>query len=136
MSKGDTAAAELIAFVFRGTAVPWSGNANFYIAMHTADPGDAGGQTTSEATYTGYARVAVDRDAGGWALAANGASNATAVTFPECTGGSETLTHFSIGLAASGAGQIIYSGALADTLAISNLITPRFPVGTLSVTED
>ena len=31
---------------------------SFYVALHTADPGDAGNQTTSEASYTGYARVA------------------------------------------------------------------------------
>jgi hypothetical protein len=33
-------------------------------------------------------------------------------------------------------GQILYSGALTDSLAVSNLITPRFPAGTLSFTED
>jgi hypothetical protein len=136
MSKGNTTEAELIAFVFRGTAVAWSGNGNFFVALHTADPGEGGGQTTSEASYTGYARVAVSRDAGGWALSGNQSSNAAEVTFPECTGGTQTLTHFSIGLAASGASQIIYKGALTASLAISNLITPRFPVGTLVVTED
>ena len=136
MSKGNTTEAELVAFVFRGTAVAWSANGNFYVALHTADPGEAGGQTTSEAAYTGYARVAVSRDAGGWALSGNEASNAAEVTFPECTGGTETLTHFSIGLAATSTSQIIYKGALTDNLAISNLITPRFPTGTLVVTED
>jgi hypothetical protein len=136
MSKGNTTEAELVAFVFRGTAVAWSGNGNFYVALHTADPGEGGGQTTSEAAYTGYARVAVSRDAGGWALSGNQASNAAEVTFPECTGGPETLTHFSVGLAASGASQIIYKGPLTASLAIANLITPRFPTGTLVVTED
>jgi hypothetical protein len=136
MSKGNTTEAELIAFVFRGTAVGWSGNGNFYVALHTADPGEAGGQTTSEAAYTGYARVAVSRDVAGWTLSGNQASNAAEITFPECTGGTETLTHFSVGLVASGASQIIYKGALTASLAISNLITPRFPVGTLVVTED
>jgi hypothetical protein len=136
MSKGNTTEAQLVAFVFRGAAVPWSGNGNFYVALHTADPGEGGDQTTSEAAYTGYARVAVARDAGGWALSGNQASNAAEVTFPECTGGSETLTHFSVGLAASSASQIIYKGPLTASLAISNLITPRFPVGSLVVTED
>ena len=32
-----------------------------YISLHTADPGAAGAQNTSEAAYTGYARVAVAR---------------------------------------------------------------------------
>jgi hypothetical protein len=136
MSKGNTTEGELVAFIFRGTSVPWSGNGNFFVAMHTADPGEGGNQTTNEAAYTGYARVAVARDAGGWALSGNQASNAAEVTFPECTGGTETLTHFSIGLAGTSTSQIIYKGALTDNLAISNLITPRFPVGTLVVTED
>jgi hypothetical protein len=136
MSKGNTTEAQIVAFVFRGTAVPWSGNGNFYVALHTADPGEAGDQTASEAAYTGYARVAVSRDASGWALSGNQATNAAEITFPECTGGPETLTHFSIGLAASGASQIIYKGALNASLAIANLITPRFPIGTLVTTED
>jgi hypothetical protein len=136
VSKGSTTEADLIAFVFHGTPVGWSGNAEFYVALHTADPGEGGGQTTSEATYTGYAREAVSRDAGGWALSGNQASNAAEITFGECAGGAETLTHFSIGQAASGASQVIYRGALTAPLAISNLITPRFPVGVLIVTED
>lgn len=136
MSKGNTTEAQVIAHVFHGTAIAWSGNGNFYVALHTADPGEGGDQTSSEAAYTSYARVAVSRDSGGWTLAGGQASNTAEITFPECTGGSETLTHFSVGLVASGASQIIYKGALTDSLAISNLITTRFPVGTLVVTED
>lgn len=136
MSKGNTTEAEVIALMFHGSAIPWAGNASFYIALHTADPGEGGNQTTSEAAYAGYARVAVARDAGGWTLAGGQAVNAADVTFPECTGGSETLTHFSIGLAASGASQIIHMGVLADALAISNLVRPIFPAGALTVTED
>ncbi len=106
------------------------------MALHTADPGEAGSQTTSESAYTGYARVAVSRNAGGWTVSGNQASNAAEVTFPECTGGTETITHFSIGLAASGASQILYKGALTAPIAVSNLITPRMPVGAAIVTED
>jgi hypothetical protein len=135
VSKGSTTEADLIAFVFHGTPVGWSGNAEFYVALHTADPGESGSQVASEAAYTGYARQPVLRDEEGWLLAGNQASNAAAITFPECAGGSETLTHFSIGLAASGAGQIIYKGPLDASLAISSLITPRFPTGVLLVTE-
>ena len=39
---------------------------SFYISLHTADPGETGTQTTSEATYTSYARVAVARSGAGW----------------------------------------------------------------------
>ena len=32
---------------------------SLYVSLHTADPGVGGGQNTNEATYSGYARVAV-----------------------------------------------------------------------------
>jgi hypothetical protein len=135
VSKSNTLENQVIALLFNGTALPWS-NANLFVALHTADPGEAGDQTTSEATYTGYARVSVSRDGAGWTVSGNQASNTAEITFPECTGGSNTLTHFSVGLVTSGASQILYKGALTASLAISNLITPRFPVGTLICQED
>lgn len=135
MSKSNTLENQVIALLFNGTALPWA-NANLFVALHTADPGEAGDQTTSEATYTGYARVSVSRDGAGWTVAGNQASNTAEITFPECTGGANTITHFSVGLVVSGASQILYKGALTASLAISNLITPRFPVGSLICQED
>ena len=79
---------------------------SFYIALHTADPGEAGDQTTSEATYTGYARVAVARSAGGWTISGGNASNTSTITFGACTAGSNTITYASIGVASLGASQI------------------------------
>jgi hypothetical protein len=136
MSKGNTTEADFIAYTFNATAISWNAAAIFYVALHTADPGEAGDQTTSEATYTSYARVAVTRNGAGWSVAGNTASNAAEITFPECTGGTNTITHVSVGLAASGPSQVLYKGALTASLAVSNLITPRFPVGTLTVSED
>jgi hypothetical protein len=81
-----------------------------FVALHTADPGEAGDQTTSEATYTGYARVAVARTSGGWTATNNVITNAGAVTFGLCTVGSNSITHFSVGVATSGASKILYSG--------------------------
>lgn len=135
MSKSNAFEAQVIALAFNGTALPWS-NANLFVALHTADPGEAGDQTSSEATYTGYGRVSVSRDSSGWTAAGSQASNTAEITFGECTGGTNTITHFSVGLLASGASQTLYKGALTASLAISNLITPRFPVGTLVVLED
>jgi hypothetical protein len=135
MSKSNDLEAQIIALIFNATALPWS-NVNLFVALHTADPGEAGTQPTSEATYTGYARVAVSRDSAGWTVAGNQASNTAEVTFPECTGGTNTITHVSVGLVTSGAGQILYKGALTNSLAVSNLITPRFPAGTLILQED
>jgi len=45
--------------------------------------------------------------------------NAALVQFPQCTGSSGTATHFAIGTDSSGTGQIVLSGALTSSLAIS-----------------
>lgn len=109
---------------------------SFYISLHTADPGEAGDQTTSEATYTSYARVAVARSGAGWSRSVSTISNVALVQFPQCTGGSSTCTHFAIGTVSSGAGQIVLSGALSASLAVSNGIQPQFAAAALTATVD
>lgn len=109
---------------------------SFYVALHTADPGEAGNQTTSEAAYTSYARVAVARTSGGWTRVGSTISNTALVQFPQCTGSSSTITHFSVGTDSSGTGQIIVSGALSSSLAVSTGIQPQFAAGELSTTAD
>lgn len=109
---------------------------SFYISLHTGDPGEAGTQTTSEATYTSYARVAVARSAGGWTVASGNASNAAAVSFPAATGGTNTITHFGIGSDSSGTGNLFFSGALSAPLAVSSGITPQAAIGDLDVSLD
>jgi hypothetical protein len=149
MSKSNTWESDVLKLVFQNTAAALIGDASglqpsatagsLYIGLHTADPGEAGDQTTSEATYTSYARIAVVRSAGGWTVSGTAptqVANAALVTFAQCTGGSNTITHFSVGTALSGAGKLLYSGALTASLAVSNLITPQFSIGTLVVTED
>lgn len=110
---------------------------NVYIALFTADPGDAGA-VTNEATFTGYARKAVARTAGAWTCAdAAGvctAKNAGAITFDPCTGGSNTVTHFAICKAGTaGVEDLIFVGQLTAQLVVSNGITPEFAATLLSV---
>jgi len=93
---------------------------NFYVSLHTADPGESGTQSTSETAYTSYARVAVARAGGGWTLTAQTISNTALVQFPQCTGGTSTVTYFGIGTDASGAGNLLMSGALTSSLSVSN----------------
>lgn len=144
MALGNASETALAALLFQNTAMANIGNTgglqpssvagNFYIALHTANPGGAGNQSTSEAAYTGYARVAVARSSGGWTIVGNQPaviSNTAAVTFPACIGGSETETYFSIGTAASGAGQILAFGSLTASLAVSSGVTPAFAIGAL-----
>ncbi|MBW8029232.1 MAG: hypothetical protein GJU67_05625 [Ferrovum sp.] len=98
---------------------------NLYISLHTADPGVAGAQNTSEAAYTGYAREAVARSAVGWTVTGNSVSPASTIVFPAATAGSETETFWGIGVAATGAGTLLYSGPITPGLAVSNGVTPE-----------
>ena len=144
MSKGNVTENDLIKFIFNSVAMPAYG-ANLQVNMHTADPGEAGTSETNAPTYTGYQPVAVSRDGTGWTVcngadpyaanaAGNAAKNTAEVTFPECTGGTDSITHVSVSV--SSTGQVLYKGALTASLSVSNLITPRFPAGTLVLAED
>lgn len=106
-----------------------------YVSLHTADPTAAGTQTSNEAAYTSYARVSVARTSGGWSISGETITNVGAITFPACTGGSETETFVGVGTASSGAGVLLWAGPLTSSLAISNGITPSFAGGQLSITE-
>lgn len=109
---------------------------SFYISLHTSDPGEAGSQSTNEASYTGYGRVAVARDAGGWTRSVSTVSNTALVQFAQCTGGSATVTHFGIGTDLSGSGNLLLKGALTSSLSISNGIQPQFAAAALTATVD
>lgn len=142
MSKGNTFENDLLKLIFNATAIAdiadndaTSPLTNLYVALHTADPGEAGDQTTSEANYTSYARVAVARTSGGWTVTGNSVSPAANIDFPACTGGTNTITHFSVGVASSGATKILYSGTVTPNIAVSNGVTPRLTTATV-ITED
>lgn len=146
MSMSNASETNLLLLLFNNTDWANVGDASglqnsatagsFYVALHSSDPADAGNQTTNEVSYTGYARVAVARTAGGWTVSGDQVSNTATVQFDECTAGSATATHFSVGLLTSGAGDILYSGALSASRAISAGITPLFNPGTLVGTVD
>ncbi len=115
-------------------------NNSLYVSLHTADPGETGTQTTSESAYTGYSRQAVARNNTGsnrWTVSGDTADNTDNVDFGQKTGGSdETVTHFGIGTASSGAGALMYKGALTSSLSVTNGIEPRFSAGNCNITED
>jgi hypothetical protein len=136
MSKGNTTENDFLEYTFKATAFSWNGNTNLFLSLHTADPGEAGNQTTSEATYTSYARVSVARSGAGWTVTGNQASNAALVQFPQATGGTNTITHVAVGTASTGTGQILYKGALNSSLSVSSGIQPQFSSGALTITED
>lgn len=97
---------------------------SIFVSLHTADPGTAGDQSTSEITYTSYARVGVLRTSGGWTVTTNSCSPVAAITFPAGTGGTGTATHFGLGTLTSGAGVRQYSGTVTPNIVTGNGITP------------
>lgn len=141
-SKGNTFENDLMKLIFQATAIAnIADNAasspltNLYVGLHTADPGEAGDQTTSESAYTSYARVAVARTSGGWTVTNNSVSPAATISFPAGTGGSGTVTHFSVGTASSGAGKLLYSGTVTPNIVTGNGVTPQLTTST-AITED
>lgn len=101
---------------------------SLYLSLHTADPNVTGDQTTSETTYTSYARKAIARasGAGGWTVSGDSADLTDALTsFVAGTGGAGTVTHFGIGTDSSGAGVLLYSGTVTPNIVVGNGITPQ-----------
>lgn len=103
------------------------------IALHTGNPGEAGNQLTSEATYTGYVRQTVARTSGGFTITANSMSPLADIDFPEATGGSETITHFSIGSGVSN--DMKYFGPVTPNIVVSTGVAPSIK-STSTITED
>lgn len=106
---------------------------SLFVALHTADPGVAGGQTTSEATFTSYARVAVARSAAGWTEVERNSiwsmENAADTVFPANTGTAQTVTHLSIGKNSAGAGDILKLMTLSAPIIVQNGMALTFLAG-------
>ena len=147
-SKSNTFENELLLLIFNNTDIADIGDAaglqnsatagSLYVSLHTATLDDASTQTTSECAYAGttpYARVAVARSGAGWTVTNNSVSPAATITFPACSTGSETATHFGVGVAASGAGKLLYWGAITPSISISAGVTPQLTTAT-AITED
>lgn len=135
MSFSNTAETAVLNQVFVGTALPWAANTDLWIALHTADPGEAGTAVTSEATYGGYARVTLTR-ASDFSVVGDLVSNANLEQFALCTSGTNTITWASIVTTASGAGTIISRAQLSSSVVVSTGIQPQFAIGALNFTLD
>ena len=111
---------------------------SIWVSLHTADPGDAGTQATSEAAYTSYARVATDRTTVDWIVTA---------AQQRLTGGIHHVCHlhgvldhgrsrhFSVGLSSSGAGTAIYNGTVTPNISVTTNVTPSLTTAS-AITED
>jgi len=140
MSKGDTFENDLLKLIFNAVTIAGlarddtSPVTNLTVALHTADPGEAGTQSTSETAYTGYARQNVARTSGGWTVTGNSVSPAANIDFPECTASpGAALTHFSVGTGVSN--KLLYSGTLTPNITMAVGVIPRVKT-TSTITED
>lgn len=137
----------LLDLIFTNVAVANVGDASglqpsatagsFYASLQTANPAETvTSQATSEAAYTGYTRQAIARSTSGWTVASGVCDNDAAITFGQSSTGPESETHFGLGSASSGAGNLFMTGALAATLVVNNGINPQFAAGDLDVSVD
>ncbi len=109
---------------------------SWFVSLHTADPGEAGDQTTNEISYTGYARVAVARSTAGWTVSGASVTPDANIDFGAMTAGAGgTVTFFGIGTASGGTGNLIFKGAVAPTISVTTGTTPRLTTAS-SVTVD
>lgn len=109
---------------------------NIYVSLHTGAVAAGDSQTTNEATYGAYARLAIPRTTSGFVAPSNGVlSNAALAQFVECSGGSNAITHVALGTDVSGAGHVLHAGALTSPRTISAGIQPQFAISALQVTE-
>lgn len=143
MSKSDAFENDLLRLIFNAVAIANIGDnaatsplTQLFVSLHTADPGEAGTEATNETAYTGYARMGVARTAGGWTVTANSVSPVANVDFGICTAlPGANLTHFAVGVAASGATKVLYKGALSAAIPMAVSTIPRLQTAT-AITED
>ena len=134
MSMSDTTETAALNAFLRGTDPSYRAGTTQYLALFTADPGEAA-SLAAEANYTGYARVALTK-ASAWTGSASPFTNTNLIQFGACSAGTNALTHFAVVDTASGAVAMMISGALSATLNVSSGIQPQFAAGALSISAD
>jgi len=136
MPKGNSFITALLNLFFNNTTIANLGDAtgivgstsagSLYLALHTADPGVSGNQTTNEISYTGYVRKAVARSGTGWTITSQSVAPTSIISFVASSGGAGgTVTHISIGRDSSGTGMILWYGALVPNILVANGVTPQ-----------
>lgn len=142
MPKGTATCNSMLALVYNATA--WANVADnaaaspiavIQMPLATASYTGASTLASNEATYTDYVRQTTARSTGGWTVPSGGAiSNAAAIEYPQCGASGNTITSAATGKGA-GAGEIFHYGDLNASIAVSNQIQPRFPIGAVTITE-
>lgn len=119
-------------YIFTAVNPSWHAATQLDLHLHTANPGDAGNSSTSEATYTGYALVTVGRAPADWTVTGDQVTTDNLIQFPQCTAGANTITHLSV--TPQGSTVILARATLVSSLAVSAGITPQIAAGDLDFT--
>lgn len=128
MAKSNYLEDALLNHVLR--AVAYTSPTAIYVGLFTAVADEEVG-TVTEVSGGGYARVAATFSAPVDGITSNSAT----VTFVQPSIALGTVTHFGL-FDAAAAGNLLYSGALAESFSYATNVQPEFPAGTLQVTED
>ena len=134
MSMSNATENQTLKMHLQGVDPAYRAGATQYLALFSADPGETG-SLAAEATYTGYARVALTK-ATAWTDGGSSFSNANLIQFGACTAGTSAITHFAVVDTASGAVAQMISRALSASLNVSAGIQPQFQAGSLSITAE
>jgi hypothetical protein len=128
----------IISTTLRGAAFPVP--SNVYVALFTADPGDAfvAANEVQVASWPAYVREDAAQGGAistGWTAPSGGSSsNAKTITFPANNGaGAVTITHVGLVDAASG-GNLLYHAPLVATKTLQVGDVLSFAIGSLVVT--
>ena len=142
-AKSDTWETKLLKLFFTNVDAALIGDAtglrgsstagSLWISLWVGNPLDTGAGG-AEATYTGYARVAVARSAAQWTVTAQQVVNDNVITFGLCTAGTDNADYGGVHTAVSG-GELCYYAALAAMLPIAAGITPSVAAGALTIDE-
>ncbi len=142
MPKSTATCNNILALIYNATA--WaniadnaaaSPVANIFIPLATASYSAGSNASSNETTYTNYVRQSLPRTVSGWTAPSGGSvSNAAPIEYPQCGVTGANITS-ACTAKASGASEIFHYGDLNSPIAVSNQIQPRFPIGSVTITE-
>ena len=110
-----------------------AGNLCIALAISTGTGGST--QDVNESTnWSPGGRQLVARGAGTWTVSTNQGSNTNAISWSQCTSGSDTITGFSAGGAASGASENDFYGSNGSNINVSANIVLSYGAGAMVIT--
>ena len=141
MPKSPTFSNDMLLLICNGVAIAGlADNAAsspltvLYFALHTAAPSVGSAQTLNEVSYSGYGRISVARTSAGLLVTGTSVSPVALIEFATVPSGAFTVTHFSLGTDASGAGKVLYYGTVSPVLNAFAGVAPR--LGTTTAIQE